>query len=79
VVVFLDGGGHGGPVGGGDVARVEEGVEFHDGVADVAVVGGWGGPEGVELGEMAVAAGLEFDFYMLATPYKLYVYKMCVI
>lgn len=71
VVVFLDGGGHGGPVGGGDVARVEEGGEFHDGVADVAVVGGWGGSEGVELGELAVAAGLEFDLTMLATCYKL--------
>lgn len=71
VVVFLHGRGHGGPVGGGDVAGVEEGVEFHDGVADVAVVGGWGGSEGVELGELAVAAGLEFDLGILATSYKL--------
>lgn len=61
VVVFLDGGGHGGPVGGGDVAGVEERVELHDGIADVALVSGWGGSEGVELDELAVAAGLEFD------------------
>lgn len=70
VVVFLDGGGHGGPVGGGDVAGVEEGVEFHDGVADVAVVGGWGGSEGVELDELAVSASLEFDLRIVS--YVLY-------
>lgn len=63
VVVFLDGGGHGGPVIGGDVAGVEEGVELQDCVANVAVVGGWGGSEGVELDELTVAAGLEFDFF----------------
>lgn len=62
VVVVLDGGGHVGPVVGGDVAGVEQRVEFQDGVADVPLVGGWGGSEAVELDHLAAAAGLQLDF-----------------
>lgn len=63
VVVFLDARGHGGPVGGGNGGGVEEGGEFEDGVADVAVVGGWWRAEGVEGEEVALAVGLELDIW----------------
>lgn len=55
VVVFLDAGSHGVPVVSRDGARVEEGVEFDNAIADMTVIGSWRGAETLDLDLFAVA------------------------
>ena len=62
VVVFVDTGGHGVPVVGGDGRGIEEGVKFQDAIADVARVSRRRGTKGWDGDEFSEARGLEFDW-----------------
>ena len=62
VVVFVDAGGHGVPVVGGDGGGIEEGVEFQDAIADVARVSCRRGAKRWDGDEFSEARGLKFDW-----------------
>ena len=61
VVVFLDAGSHGVPVMSRDGARVQEGVELDDSIANMTFIGSWRSAETVNLNLFAVANSRECD------------------